>query len=130
MYALKKPDGQIHLVHGNVNIVKQDGDEVFELPVDWEIPSIKFRDCLRESSGEIAVNLELARAQVLEEVRRKRDEKLLETDAEYTRLHSMDQDLTAVKAKKQVLRDLPEAVESELAALDLEALESYEPTWP
>lgn len=125
--AIKKPDGTIWIAHGNLGVLPE-GDIVLDAS---ELPDAKYRECWREKNGQIVVDLDLARAKKLAELRAIRDEKLAETDKEWMKLASQGQDLTAINAKKQALRDLPEQMESDLAAKrKAETIDAYEPEWP
>jgi hypothetical protein len=134
MKAIKRPDGNIRLVIGDVSRVVEDGDVVIDLPQDWTMPNKKYRDCWRESNGDIKVNLPLARAKKLEEIRKERDAKLVESDKEWMIAMSTGQAqeaIDAINAKKQALRDLPEAAEDVLSGkLSVNTIDAYEPEWP
>lgn len=98
-----------------------------------DLPSRRFRACWRHDGKTVAVALDLARAQVLAEVRAERNAKLDASDKEAARLADIGtaEQQAALKEKRQALRDLPVTVTADLAALDTAAdLESYKPVWP
>lgn len=93
----------------------------------------RFRNCWRRVAGRIAVDLPLARGQVLKEIREARNRRLDDSDKDWARL---SEDATvagkreSMKSYRQSLRDLPAAVQVELESLDATQLESYLPAWP
>ncbi len=132
--AIRKSDDSILIVHGDASLAMQDGDELIELPQDWEQPSRKYRNCWRWQSDQIKVNLPLARAQKLEEIRKERDARLVESDKEWMIAMTTgagQEAIDAINAKKQALRDLPEIAESDLSSkLAVTTIDAYEPEWP
>lgn len=131
LQAIKKSDGKIWIAHGDAERAMEDGDELIELPVDWEQPNSKYRDCWREKDGEIIIDLSLARAQKLEEIRTERNKRLEESDKEWMVAVSMGIDPVAINGKKQALRDLPDAAETALAAKrSINTIDSFTPSWP
>lgn len=129
--AIKKADGRIWLAHGDVSRAMEAGDQLIELPQDWQAPNAKYRDCWREKDGDIVVDLAKAKAQKLEEIRQERNKRLEESDKELMIAISKDQPQDAIKAKKEALRDLPDAAETALKKLKkVETVDAYEPEWP
>lgn len=99
-----------------------------------ELPSRRFRSCWRPNvRRSVAVDVPLARAQLLAEVRAERNVRLLASDADKQRLDDLGtpQQKQQLAAYRQALRDLPTSVQQDLEALtDSTALERYAPTWP
>lgn len=97
-----------------------------------DLPTRRFRDCWRHAGGVVVVDVSLARAQVLAEVRRERNARLDASDREKARLDEIGtaEQRTALAAYRQKLRDLPAAVTTEVASLDADALAAYAPRWP
>lgn len=94
--------------------------------------SRRFRNAWRHDGEKPVVNLPLARAQVLSEIRAERNAKLDASDKELARLTDVGsaKELEDIKAKRQALRDLPAVVAAELSALTTVAeLEQYRPQW-
>lgn len=96
------------------------------------LPSRRFRGAWRRSGAAVLVDPPSARAQLLAEIRDERNRRLLASDSERARLEEIGtlEQRQALAALRQALRDLPAAVEAEIAALDVPALETYQPTWP
>ena len=131
LQALKKSDGKIWLVNGDISRVMETGDSVIELPENWQQPNMKFRDYWRESAGNIVVDMLLARTQKMVEIRAERDKRLLETDAEWVELSSKGLSLTALNTKKQTLRDITISAQTAVnAETNANILETYQPIWP
>ena len=129
--AIKKADGKIWMVHGDASRAMEPGDQLIELPDEWEQPSPKYRDCWAEKDGEIVVDLTKAKAQRLSELRAEREAKRAESYKEFMIAMSKGESTEAIMAKKQALRDLPEAIESALSAKKkLDTVDAYEPEWP
>lgn len=129
--AIKKLDGKIWICHGDASKVMEEGDVLIELPEDCELPNQKYRECWAEKDGEIIVDLAMAKAQKLEEVRKARDEKLAESDKAWMIAMSKGKPQDAINAQKQALRDLPDQAEKDLKKLKkIETIDAYEPEWP
>lgn len=132
--AIKKSSGEIWIAHGDASLAMEDGDQLIELPQDWEKPDPKYRSCLAEKDGEIVIDLAKAKVQKIEEIRKARDEKLKESDVEFMVAMSQDQAsdvITAIKEKKQALRDITEMARNALASKKkIETVDAYEPEWP
>lgn len=98
-----------------------------------ELPLRRFRDAWRHAGGRIVPNVNLARARVLAEVRAERNARLDDTERDKSKLDDVgtNQQKQAMKEYRQALRDLPAAVETDLAALaTIEAIAAYTPAWP
>ena len=89
--------------------------------------SRKFRNCwTKHASGSgVDVHLGKARAQVMAEVRAKRDKDLAATDGPFLLSVERGRPDQALVAQRQALRDLPAKAEAEIANLDAAALEEY-----
>lgn len=95
--------------------------------------SRKFRICWRnDGNGKPKTDLPLARTQRLEEIRLQRNQKLLDSDGPMAREREQNgNNQNAMKVYRQLLRDLPVAVEAELGELSTDTeLEDYQPDWP
>lgn len=102
-----------------------------ELPTSW-----RFRNCWRaDGDGRPAVEMALARAQRLEEIRAERDKRLAVSDGPMARANETGTppEIQALKQYRQALRDVP----SQLTANNIleglttpEELEGFEPVWP
>lgn len=101
--------------------------------VDTLPPSRRFRNCWRHGAGAVAVSMPLARQQRLAEIRSERNERLVESDKDHSRLADIgtDQQRADLRTYRQALRDLPATVQTDLAALTTpEQLDQYQPAWP
>lgn len=108
------------------------------------LPSWRFRDCWRCSGKTVTVDMALAGAQRLTEIRLERDTILFATDSLWLRANERRDDLAraALESKRQVLRDVPQmllgkmpldgvvckALLSDCRTTD--ELESLVPAWP
>lgn len=95
--------------------------------------SRRFRNCWRAGEKEVAVDLPLARDQVLAEARAIRNTLLDASDKDKFRLDDIGttEQKTALASYRQKLRDLPAAVTADLADLkSVEDLAAYQPAWP
>ena len=98
-----------------------------------DLPSYRFRDCWRLSGDAIKVDMPLARAQRIKEIRAERNGRFTGLDAEWMRAMGQKRlaEADAIEAKRQVLRDIPATC---LTALDActtpGALETFQPEWP
>lgn len=129
--AIKKADGTIWLSHGDHSRAMEDGDQLIELPRDWEAPNLKYRDCWVEKDGDIIIDLTKAKAQKLDEIRKERDSKLADTDKEWMIASSQGKPVDAINGKKQALRDIPDEAQKDLAKLrSINTIDAYEPEWP
>lgn len=99
-----------------------------------QLPSKRFRNCWRApDGGAVRVVVALARLQILAEVRRERNLRLLLSDGEFTRLLEIgtDQQRADLRVYRQALRDLPATVQAEVDGLSTPAqLEAYVPVYP
>lgn len=97
-----------------------------------ELPSKHFRNCWRSgTSGEVVVDMVLARVQRMAEIRAERDRRLAESDKEWLRILdvSTSEQQNLFKAYRQALRDMPQGIDLGLVD-DPEALEVFQPAWP
>lgn len=97
-----------------------------------ELPAGRFRDCWRRvEDGTVQVHLPLAREQRMAEIRAERNRRLQDSDGPMARANEIGtpEDIAALKAMRQALRDVPQAVDLE-AVESAEALEAFEPDWP
>jgi hypothetical protein len=97
------------------------------------LPHPKFRDCLRYSSGKASISASVVRAQLLAELRAKRNELLAASDSDQARLADVGnaQQKAALKAYRQQLRDLPAAAQSDLDRIaDVDQLAAWQPAIP
>lgn len=87
----------------------------------------RFRSCWRWQGSAVGVDMPLARAQRLGELRAQRDGLLADTDGPLLRDQEQGKDVSALLARRQALRDLPVRMAAELDALDTpDALLRYE----
>lgn len=87
-----------------------------------------FRSCWRWQGSRVGVDLPLARAQRLTELRRERDVALAATDGIILRDQEQGKDVSVLLAKRQALRDMPVTAQGELSALSSpDAIKSYVP---
>jgi hypothetical protein len=90
--------------------------------------SRRFRNCWTKGAAGVEVHMDKARAQVLAEVRVKRDAALAATDGQMLKAQEQGANTKDLAVKRQTLRDLPAAVEAQLAALATpEDLEAFQP---
>lgn len=104
-----------------------------DLPNERAGQSRRFRGCWRWDGSKIEVDLPMARAQVMAEVRAERNARLDAADRERNRLEDVgDQSQRqAHAAYRQSLRDLPAAAQADVDALGTaEDLEAYTVSWP
>lgn len=95
--------------------------------------SRRFRDCWRYNGQTVAADLDLARQQLLTELRAERNARLVVSDGHKARLEDVGtaEQLQDLKTYRQALRDLPAVVAQDLANLGTaEALSNYVPPWP
>lgn len=98
-----------------------------------DLPSYRFRDCWRLSGDAIKVDMPLARAQRIAEIRRERNARFAALDAEWMRAMGQKRlaEADAIEAKRQALRDIPATCLTALVACTTpDALETYQPEWP
>ena len=96
-------------------------------------PSHRFRDCWRLDGQAIKVDMALARAQRLAEIRAARNVRFAALDAEWMRAIGQKRtaEADAIEAKRQVLRDVPQACAPLLdACATADELIVLEPNWP
>jgi len=130
--AIKKENGEIWLLAiGSKSLPPLEENDVV-LDVDFDVlPDSDFRDCWKVDNEQLKIDLPLARAKRLEQLRAERDAQLLELDAEQARLISLHGDLAhadvqAVFAQKQALRDAPVKAESDLSSkLAITTIKAY-----
>lgn len=103
-----------------------------ELP-DATLPTDRrFRNCWRcPDSEKVEVDMPLARAQRMAEIRAERDAKLHASDGPILREQEQGTKATvdALKAKRQALRDIPTTFDLEPITMP-SALADFEPEWP
>lgn len=104
--------------------------KIDRLPV---LPSKRFRNAWKLVGGKIAVDLVLAREQIIQEIKR---DVLLRVSASTESMLEASEQLSVLeqgkwKQYRKRLRDLPETVREDLAKLQTaEALLAYQCTWP
>ena len=88
----------------------------------------KYRDCWRDDGeGGVEVDLDLARADKMAEIRAKRDDLLAKSDAVYIEELSKALDTTDVQADKTALRDMTGTAQTAVDAIeDADELEAYD----
>lgn len=91
-----------------------------------------FRSAWRAVGDQVIVEPQLARAELMSEVRRMRNERLKEQDGDSRRID--DEGTPAQKQEmakyRKALRDLPATVEKDIAALDVDQLWEFKPNFP
>lgn len=96
--------------------------------------SRRWRNCWRRAgAGAPAVDMPLARAQRMSEVRRERTARLAASDSAIMTAHEQNDRArtTALTAYRQTLRDLPATTRPTVEACTTPAqLEAWQPTWP
>lgn len=97
-----------------------------------DLPSRRFRAAWSIAGDTVAVDPVKARAQILEEVRAERGNKLDESDKEKAKLDEVgtDEQRQALREYRQSLRDLPASVTANIAELSVAELEQFQVTWP
>lgn len=86
------------------------------------------RDCLVYEDGEVSVSLPKLREKRLAEIRAERNQKLAESDRDWIVAASSGVPTQEIEARKQALRDLPEAAETQLNRLrSVNSIKSYNP---
>ena len=109
-------------VLGNVDMV--------DLPYWGAQPNRTFRNALDWDGTKPVVNMDKARGIKMGYIRKARDARLAATDLDVLKLDGAAVP-APLKAKRQVLRDMPAIVQPDLdAATTVEGLEAFEPTWP
>lgn len=118
--VIKKENGEIWIVKqvAKCQLPLEEGD--ISLQVE-SLPDRDFRDCWKVENNLVKVDLPKARIKRLQQLREERDQRLLELDAEQARLISVYGDLQheeiqAIFAEKQALRDMSVKAEADLAA--------------
>lgn len=97
------------------------------------LPSRRFRESWRWNGTQIDVGIPLAKAQILAEVRQKRNQKILESDSDRARLEDIGtaQQKQDLANYRQALRDFPAVVQQDLAPMTTVAeLQAYTPNYP
>ena len=96
------------------------------------LPNRHFEDCWRDDgTGNVHVDMPLARTQRMGEIRAERDRRFEPFDREWMKATGQKEATRAdlVEAGRQLLRDIPQTVD--LATITTpEALEAFEPAWP
>ena len=98
-----------------------------------ELPSRRFRNAWRQVANAVGVDLPLARAQLLKELRARRNAILAQSDGQKIKLDEIgtDEERQAYRTYRQALRDLPATVQAQVDAITTaQELESYEPQLP
>ncbi|MCH8844681.1 MAG: hypothetical protein IID61_17095 [SAR324 cluster bacterium] len=98
----------------------------------------RWYECLRaDKNGKISVDMPLARAQRLEEIRVERNRRLAALDGPWMRATGQGKtaEAAAIEAKRQHLRDIPnelavERIATWNAITAPDELAAYEPDWP
>lgn len=135
---LKKPDGSVAAVYFNVNFtgdrlahlhqIKEEGDEVALVDSDIvSFPDYSFRDAW---THDLTIDMQKARLIHLDRLRLERNEKLTASDIEYMKaMESGDMlRINAIKLKRQLLRDMPTNIASDLENIDNPAdLKNFRP---
>lgn len=91
-----------------------------------------FRKAWCLEAGDVTVNMPVARGLKMAEIRKKRDELLVESDKETLRLDAVgtEQQKKDIQTYRQALRDLPVTAQAAVDACDAaDALEAYWPDW-
>lgn len=106
--------------------VPADATDVVEIDDQVDLTDRTFRDAWDVVGGAVVVDLPKARDVHMERIREARDAELEASDVEMTRALENGDDITALKAKRQALRDLPQTFDLTTAATadELKAL------WP
>ena len=117
--VINKANGEIWVVAIGSKMLPplEDGDSILEVDFD-AMPDKDFRDCWKVEDEELKIDLPLARAKRLAQLREERDAALVELDATQMRLQSMpdtEAELAALYVEKQALRDMPVKAEADLA---------------
>ena len=87
-----------------------------------------FRSCWRWRGTRVTVDLPLARAQRLTELRRDRDVALAATDGPLLRDQEQGKDVSVLLARRQALRDMPTSAQTEMNAISsADGLRLYTP---
>ena len=97
-----------------------------------ELPMGRFRGCWRnDGAGGVHVDMPLARAQRMVEIRGARNARLTASDALMARARDQEKqaEIEALKAMRQALRDIPQHMDLTLIN-DPAELEAFEPDWP
>ncbi len=102
--------------------------------IDHEaLPERAFRNCWRATGRAVAIDLPLAKEQVIAELRAERNRLLAESDADKARLDDIgtDEDKAALATYRQALRDLPaEASKLIDSAASVAELKIIQPEFP
>ena len=122
MEALKKRPGSVPTNALNVTVC-----DLADLP-----PSgLRFLGAWRYIGGRAVVDLPLARAQRMAEIRAERDKRLVASDGQIARAQDIGTpaEVAALKTYRQALRDVPQAID--LGTLPTaEALATFDLVWP
>ena len=97
------------------------------------LPSRRFRDAWRLVVGQVTEDLAACRAIRLAEVRRDRDARMPQFDAEWLKATGQGDAAraAAVEARRQALRDVPQVAAPALAACTTPAkIAAFTPAWP
>jgi hypothetical protein len=123
----------MHFTHEDEKLIARDTRAYLEanpgaevVGDNLELPkSRRFRDAWQHDGVKVAPHVDKARAQVMAEVRAKRDAELAATDGEFMKSLEKGVKNEALEAKRQALRDRPTKVEAEIANLTADELEQY-----
>lgn len=131
-WLIKKADDSVVIISSKSspeNFMQETDVLIGEAPQDT--PDREFRDCWKEDSGELKVDLPKAREKRLAEIRAERDARLKATDEAWVEGMSKGEDVSAIEALKQTLRDIPATAETELSSkLATTTIKAYDPDWP
>lgn len=103
--------------------------EVDDAAVPWHTKAMEFRAAWIATSSGCTVDMPKARLLRMGRIRTERDRRLVTSDGPYLRAVERGEDVTALKAYRQALRDIPQKTELTVAATP-EALAALEAQWP
>lgn len=97
-----------------------------------QLPDGKWIGAWTWDGKSVGVDLDKARALLVDYVRHERNNLLTESDGDKARLDDIGtpEQRSAIAKHRQELRDLPAKVQADIAALELAALEAYKPAFP
>lgn len=117
-------DGRVRVLHfatEDAALIERDTQRVLaeEPGATYEdvdvLPSRRFRAAWTRGANGVTVDVQKARLQRVAEIRAERDKALAATDGPFLRDSEMGKDVSALKATRQALRDLPAKAMAELA---------------
>jgi hypothetical protein len=96
-----------------------------------ELPTRRFRNCWRVNGQTVEVDMPLARAQRMAEIRAERNRRLEASDGLMARAYEIgaQAEIEALKAKRQTLRDIPAVIDVGTISTP-EELTAFQPEWP